>query len=912
MSGNGLKGWSVFHAVRWCCGLALSLASAARAADGVWTGVTDGNWSDTGNWKDAAYASGAGATAYFTNGSPVTVWQDLGSLTLGNLYVSGANVLFTNNAITLSGGGTSTVTVDGAAVTATVSLALSPVGGTAMVKNGAGTFCLSRFPLSLSGLTLNGGLMALTFGENNDGLNVGYGTITINSGATLLTGGNNQINNQAVIDVKPGGIYDLNNKTDNIGAITGGGVVSNTPFSVYFWPNGVTRVFSGTIYGSPTFEPRQVGLTAGASNAFQSVWYNLYHAGALAFAPGVEKYYLGGFTTTNDQTLALQDTAGNPVTLALGSRNTDMTPRIVFAGPGGLEKAGTAALTLTNGHTYSGSTLVSGGTLRLGDGVRDCALTNSSAITVLSGKTLAINNVGDQAYASPLAGAGAVTKAGAGALSLGAFSLTSGVVAASGGTVAVNGGNSSGVTFTVNSGSALQVNGGTLKGGGFTVNTGGQIAFNGGSSTGATLVANSGTTVEVNGGSHYFASTLCANRVNRYVQTGGTAYFPMSEGMSNTNLVYAFVSGGTLNLGTLQPPRGLGLLASGNAVVNIAGWQRIASDGWGHTVIVTNSAFVNATGGLQFMSVGTAASTGIVTLAGGILAVSSLGNGEANSNSPVFVNFDGGLLRFLSSATLVANFNTTFSVKEGGARIDSGTQQNQINQPLVNDTGGGQDGGLTKSGASVLVLTTNATYTGQTTVKAGTLRTTSAAGSPFGAGPVFINGGTLQAQPAGSGLTVGLELANGAAENTVTYGAGPSVLSFSRMSNSSVTLALGNSGAAAESVLVRTNRGVLAVIPANGTATLGSTEKVVVNGGVSTVNGMVPAVFGVHNTDDRLPCNFLTYGASGLQAATYTVGLDGGSTSIANVTTNSAADSAQVFGLRLVPGVTLPSKAARR
>ena len=886
--------------------LVVALASSARAADGAWSGLADGNWSDTANWQDGALASGSGATAFFTNGAAVTVWQDLGSLTLGNLFVANASILITNNPITLSGGGTSVVTVAGAANTATVSVALSPAGGTRMVKNGDGTFRLNRNPLSLGGLTLNSGVMALTFGENNDGLNVGYGTITVNSGATLFTGGNNQINNQAVVDVKPGGVYDLNGKTDNIGAITGDGVVSNAPFSLLFWPNGVTRVFSGTISGNSTFEPRQTGLTVGGSNSFQSVWYNLYLAGALAFAPGVDKYYLGGLSTTNDQTLALQDTAGNPVTLALGSRNTDMTLRIVFAGPGGLEKVGAQNLTLTNAHSYAGLTTVSGGTLRLGDGARDCALTNSSGLAIKAG-TVAITAAGDQAYAAPVSGAGALTKAGAGTLALNNFQLAAGSLTANAGAVAVNGGNSSGVTYTVNSGGALRVNGGTGKLGGYTVNTGAQLAFNGGSSTGATLTANAGTTVEFNGGMHLFASPLGGNnRVNRYVQSGGTAAFTTTEGMGNTNWVHVFVSGGTLNIGSVQC-RGSGLSASGTAVVNMVGTHRVASDGTGHAWVITNDAAVIAQT-VQLMSNGANASTGTLTLAGGTLALTGLDNSQPNAISPVFVNFDGGLLRFLGSYTVAANTNSTFAVFAGGARIDSGSLQNQINQPLVNGTGGGADGGLTKSGASVLVLATNAAYTGLTTVKAGTLRTISAGGAPFGSGPVFVNGGTLQAQPAGSGLTVNLALASGAAGNTVAYGAGPSLLSVSKMSDSSVTLTLGNSGAAAESVLVRTNSGVLAVLPANGTATLGSSEKVVVNGGVATVNGMASAVFGVHNTDDRLPCDFLTYGANGFQTAPYTAGLGGGAASIANVTTNSASDSAQVYALRVSAGAVLTVK----
>ncbi len=892
------------------CAEVFLTAGTLRATDAAWTGPSDGNWSDGANWTGGSAASGVGATAAFTNGTGLTVWQNVGGLTLGNLHFANADTLITNSTITLNGGGTSVIAVEGTGTTANVSVELSGSGGS-LVKEGSGTLRLNRYAYGLSGLTINGGMVYCGFQGNSDGLNVGNGTITVKEGATFKFGGPNQVNNSAVIDVKSGGLFDAINTTDNIGAITGDGVVTNASSLFVLWPNGMARTFSGLIYGTPVFEPRQPGpLVAGRSNAFQNVWFNLYLPGTLAFAPGVGRFELGGLSTTNDQILALQDTEGGAITLALGNRNTDITLRASLTGPGGLEKTGTATLALTNAHGYAGPTTVSGGTLRLGDGVRDGALTNSASINVFAGKTLAFNTAASQTYVNPIMGAGAITKAGAGSLSLNDFQMRPGTVSVSGGTLALNGGNSSGVTFTVNSGSAMQVNGGSYLMGGFTLSTGSSpLVFSGGSSTGATLVANNGTSVEVTGGSHLFASPLGGNgKSNRYTQTGGTAMFDNSQGMGNTNVVHAFVSGGTLNIGTTQPPRGLGLLASVNAIVKMAATQRIASDGTSHSLIITNNADVTQSQTLQFMSVGATASTGIVALAGGTLTVSGIANGEANAISPVFMYFNGGLLKLSVSTTVAANPYTTFYVMEGGARIDGGSLQTQINQPLVNGTGGGADGGLTKYGSSVMVLNTNAnaTYTGQTTVKSGTLRTLSLGGAPFGGGNILLDGGILQFNPAGSGLTVGLTAAAGAAGNTFTYRPGPSILGLAKGGNSSVTLTLGNSGAAAESVLVRTNRSVLALIPAAGTTTLGITEKMFVNGGVTLVNGMASAsLFGVHTSDDRLPCDFLTYGVNGFQAASYTAGLGGGSTSLANVTTNSVANDAQVYALRVAPGKTL-------
>ena len=653
----------------------------------------------------------------------------------------------------------------------------------------------------------------------------------------------------------------------------------------------------------PTLNP-EAPFVVGASNSLENVTFDMTCPGiVLSFAPGVGTFTLGGLLSTNS--LALQDSLGGAITLGLGGRNDSVTYAKPFTGPGGLTKNGTGTMTLTNAQNYAGATMISGGTLQLGDGVRDGALTNSASIT--DNATLAINMVANQTYANPVYGIGTITKAGTGALTLNNFQMHPGTVTlnANAGTVALNGGNSSGVTFTVNSGSALQVNGGSYLMGGFTLNTGSSpLSFTGGSSTGATLVANNGTAVEVTGGTHLFASPLSGNgRNNRYTQSGGTASFITSEGWGNTNLIHAFVSGGTLNIGTAQC-RGLGLLASGAAVVRLFGTHRIASDGSSHSWIITNNADVMLSGGnVQLMS-GGFASTGTLALAGGTLTVSGLDNAQENPTNRAAVNFDGGLLRFSGSYTVAANPYSVFSVFGNGARIDSGSGANTLSQPLVNGTGGA-DGGLMKFGAGTLTLTTNEAYTGQTVVKAGTLASTAVVDAPFGNASVVVDSGTLGVTPSGSGQTLSLTAAGGAAGNTVAYGAGPSTLRLARGSNTGITLTLGNSGAAVNSVLVRMNNGVLAISPGAGTATLGNLEKLLINGGVPMVNGMASAsLFAIHN-DNRTSCDFLTHGGNGFQVASYTAGLGGGVASIANVTTNSTINNTRVYALRVHNGANL-------
>ncbi len=218
-------------------------------------------------------------------------------------------------------------------------------------------------------------------------------------------------------------------------------------------------------------------------------------------------------------------------------------------------------------------------------------------------------------------------------------------------------------------------------------------------------------------------------------------------------------------------------------------------------------------------------------------------------------------------------------------------------------------GGVTKLGPGQLNLSaaTPGALDGPVTVTAGTLFSSATSGMPFGAGSLFLNGGTLNVSPDGKGLDVALAAASGAAANTFIYGLGPSTLHLAKGANNGVALTLGNAGASAASVLVRTNSGALVIAPSGGTsgANLGAAERLLVNGGVAVNNGMVSASIVGRNNDGRDSGDFLTYGANGLVAASYTEGLGGGASSVANVTANTATDSAHVYALRVQDGKTL-------
>jgi autotransporter-associated beta strand protein/T5SS/PEP-CTERM-associated repeat protein len=137
--------------------------------------------------------------------------------------------------------------------------------------------------------------------------------------------------------------------------------------------------------------------------------------------------------------------------------------------------------------------------------------------------------------------------------------------------------------------------------------------------------------------------------------------------------------------------------------------------------------------------------TGTLTInSGGTVVASALNGGNATSS----VNFNGGTL----SITATDNAINILKLQAGGGTIqvpNAGTTFT-IDGVISDFTSGA--GGLTKTGVGTLALTAANTYTGGTTISAGTLQVTNTSGSGTGSGAVSVkNGGTL----GGGGTTVG-------------------------------------------------------------------------------------------------------------------------------------------------------------
>ena len=207
-------------------------------------------------------------------------------------------------------------------------------------------------------------------------------------------------------------------------------------------------------------------------------------------------------------------------------------------------------------------------------------------------------------------------------------------------------------------------------------------------------------------------------------QTAGTVVVNGQYLTTGSKTGMYFIGGGSLTMNnSANYLRGLQLEASGNAAVTVfspAGLPRLATDAVSGQLTLRDNANVTFAQTLRLMSPSVSA-TGIVSLVGGTLTVPGFDSQQVNPTNAVVVNFDGGTLRFSAAYTVLAYTNCTYSVKEGGALLDTTNNAVTINQPFVTGVAG-MDGGLTKLGAGRLTLASTNTYSGATVISAGTLK----------------------------------------------------------------------------------------------------------------------------------------------------------------------------------------------
>ncbi len=424
--------------------------------------------------------------------------------------------------------------------------------------------------------------------------------------------------------------------------------------------------------------------------------------------------------------------------------NDSLTLSGSISGSSGLTKTGSGTLILTGEGTYPGATLISAGTLEIGNGF------NSNFFsTITDNGTLAFNDSDAFSYASSISGSGSIAQNGAGTITLsgnssgfsGTTSVNAGTLAVDGtlgGTVAVNGGALAG-TGTLEGNVAIGA--GALVGRqGDVLNFGGNLTLSSSSNVDVSLGAPDQSTGMFNvAGNLTLAGTLNVTDLGGF-SPGLYRLFDYAGNLTNDGLAIGSVPTGISQSDlTVQTSiaHEVDLVNTGGASVNFwdggnaANHNNGAIDGGNGTWNATNNNWTTADGSIN--SNWSNGQFAIFAAQAGTVTVDD--TGAAISIDGLQFATDGYLIN--GDAITLGNAQTIIRVGTGGGAISAG-----ITATIASELTG--SGGLEKTDNGTLVLSGTNTYTGGTFIDGGTLSISSDANLGATPGGVTLDGGTLE------------------------------------------------------------------------------------------------------------------------------------------------------------------------
>ncbi len=461
-------------------------------------------------------------------------------------------------------------------------------------------------------------------------------------------------------------------------------------------------------------------VTVGGTTAPQVVGMEFLTTGYTVTGNGIELVGFNGNPTTAIKVEDSAATGGGTATIAS-----------VLSGTQGLDKTGTGTLVLTGANTYSGGTTISAGTLQIGDG----GTAGSVVGDIVDNGALVFNRSDAVTFAGVISGTGTLDKQGAGTLALTGVSTFTGGTTVTAGTLQLSGGASLAGDVDVLSGATLA---GDPAGAG-TSSVGANVTVRGG----GTLAAVSGASaVSVTIGGNLGLASGATTAIALETPSNGNAAFAVSgnlglDGTVNLTAGSAFnsgtyrlfdytgtLSGAGLTLGTTPAHSLFAVDTATNHQVNLA----VAAGLWwnGSTTTAGGSSVQGGAGTWD----GTGATTNWTNAAG------SSANGWGQGSLGIF----GGTAGTVTVATTTVpqaaglEFVTSGYTLSGGEIALSSFHGNTTTRILVEDTsatGGGTatiasvlSGSqmLEKTGTGTLVLSDANTYSGGTTITAGTLQ----------------------------------------------------------------------------------------------------------------------------------------------------------------------------------------------
>ncbi len=718
---------------------AFGFAAALSAQDIDWTNTGTGDWFDTANWNPAQIPGAATVTADIGNGGTA---QILGPSPVAPPYAKAWNLR-----IAYDPGSSGRLVVSGV----DASLQIGEGGGITMSIGGLGVGFLE---------ILNGALV-----EGGTSPSIGSGGVVegnMGSGTVLVDGAGSRFLGFASIGV---GYYGTGTLSVRNGAMAG--YYTITP------DHDTLGLFDGVYIARNAGSVGVVNIGAAAGEAATG-------AGFLNM-----KQVQGG---DGDATLQFNHTADAASPYYL-TRNSGDPADIGNAGTaGGIATVieGSTKVINTNGftilnavNTYTGGTTVNGGTLQAGAAsafvantayvvnggtldLNDFALTASSVSgsggsVDLGSASLTVNASAGGTYAGEIIGSGFVIKEGADSWNLTGANSYSGGTTVNAGTLFVNNTTGSGT----GSGAVVVNTGGTLGGNGsigatVTINDGGHLAA--GNSPGNLTVNSLVFSAAANMDFEFGAANSPGNALNDVVTVNGDLTL---DGVLNVSVS----PGGTFGPGLYRMFNYTGTLTNNGVSIGTA--PVAASELYVQTSIDTQVNLINKQGlELNFWDGNNPANynDGTVTGGSGTWLLSSPNDNWTDVDGSVNVPWENGQFAiFQGAAGTVTVDNTNGAVIMSGAqfavdgytidgdtltgtgantiiRVGDGTVAGADYKATINAVLAGNTR-ITKADLGSLVLTGANTYTGGTTLSAGTLITQNAAA--LGTGALTLNGGVL-------------------------------------------------------------------------------------------------------------------------------------------------------------------------
>ena len=660
----------------------------------------------------------------------------------GNIIKTGANTqVFAgansyNGTTTINGGALVFDTTTNPTVLSTAT-ALSLGGGTFQLKGASGAARSQTF----GGLTVSGGANVV------DANNVAGGT------STTITLGNIARSAGGTVDFKASvgtfgstaivGTTKANDASGILGAwatVNGGAdFAANNGSNAIVAYTGYTDIaaIGSTIADATTANERlnsagsggNVALGAATTN-INTLMQNTATAATIDTAAKTLRVgILGGIVITPTGQALTIGTAANSGTLTAGGNATNVAGELILtnnsantltinsvvanngaSGTVAVTKTGSGLTVLNGTNTYTGATTVNVGTLQAGS---TSALGSNSAVTLVNASGVVLDINGFNNTVGSLNGGGTI----GGNVTLGSATLTTGGGNGSGSYAGVISG-TGGLTKT---GTATQTLTGANTYTGTTTISGGTLQLGSGGSTGSLSTSGAFT----NNG------TLTINRNNAVTQgtdissaaiTGTGAFTQAGSGTTTLNAANTYTGATSITAGTL-------VVGSLNSVV---GGTSSSSLGAPTTGANGTIALGSSTTSSQLTVVGTGETTDrVIKLAG------TTGGGVIDQSG-------SGLLKFTSAFTATgAGIGKTLTLQ--GSTAGTG----EIGGAIV-DNSGTNFTKLAKSGTGTWTLSGTNTYTGSTTLNAGTLKldystnNTSKLSNTAVNGTLLLNGGTLE------------------------------------------------------------------------------------------------------------------------------------------------------------------------